>query len=519
MLDLKLQNCTLYDGTGNKPEQIDIGVLNKKIIALGSLASTEARQIVDCKGLFVCPGFIDVHSHSDTYLLIEPAAPSKIYQGVSTEIIGNCGASAAPIKDFSSLPSDWLQHKYPARWTTFAEYLKLLQSVSPALNVLPLVGHSRIRSWVMDYNARPATQEEISDMQKLLQECMEAGAAGLSTGLIYAPGKFAAKDEIIALVKVVARCDGIYTTHMRSEASQLLEAIKETIEVAKKTGVRLQISHLKTSGKKNWHLIDEAFELIRKAREDGLQIAADRYPYIASSTDLDVIFPSWAHAGGRKATLKILSNKNQREKLYNELKNERKKISDWATIVIGSTTETKFRGMPIAEAANILNLDCAQTALWLAEKDQLTTQAFFAGMSEKNMWKILAEPYVMIGSDASTRAITGPLSEDFPHPRAYGTFPKFLRASIDGKTVSIEEAIYKMTKLPADHFKIKKRGIIKEDYFADIVAFDPEKIRDKASYANPHQLPEGIKLLIVNGAITLNNCKPCKKRNGKVLQN
>ncbi len=305
---------------------------------------------------------------------------------------------------------------------------------------------------------------------------------------------------------------------MRSETSRLLEAIQEAITIAKQSGIRLQISHLKTSGKKNWHLIDKALELIHKAKAEGLEVCADRYPYTAACTDLDIIFPSWAHEGGRIATLQRLADSHQRRRICEELKQNRKAPDDWENIIIGSTSEPKFKGLPITRVAEILNMDCAQTALWLAEKDQLTTQAFFTGMSEANMWRILAEPYVMIGSDASIRAPTGPLSKDFPHPRAYGTFTKFLRAALDGKTVPIEEAIRKMTKLPADHFKIKNRGVIKERYFADIVVFDPTTVTDKASYSNPHQLSEGIKLVIVNGAIVLKDGKLSGIRSGKVLQ-
>ncbi len=518
MLDIKLINCTIYDGTGREPFQSDIGILDEKIAEIGCLKDVKAKEIVDCKGLAICPGFIDTHTHSDAYLFIEPAAPSKIYQGVTTEVIGNCGASAAPIRDFSMLPFDWAQQEYPRKWSTFAEYIEALKSAPLALNVLPLVGHNRIRSWIMGYEARVATKDEILAMQNLLRECLEAGAAGLSTGLIYAPGKFAANEEIVALAKVVAEYDGIYTTHMRSEASLLLESIKETIDLAKEAGIKVQISHLKTSGKKNWHLIEEALELIRNARASGLRIAADRYPYTAGSTDLDVIFPNWAHEGGRTATLKRLVDAETKERLYNELKRERYNESDWENIIIASTSEQRFRGMPLTNVARILKLDCAQTVLWFAEKDQLATQAFFTGMSEDNMWKILAEPYVMIGSDASIRATEGPLSKDFPHPRAYGTFPKFLRASLDGKTVPVQDAIYKMTKLPADHFNIKERGIIKEGYFADLVAFAPQRVQDQATYSNPHQLSAGIELVIVNGTITLYGGKITEKRSGKVLQ-
>ncbi len=202
MLDLKLKNCTLYDGTGGKSRQVDIGILNEKIAVLGNLAKEPAHQTIDCNALAVCPGFIDAHTHSDAYLLIEPYAHSKIYQGVTTEIIGHCGASAAPIKDFNNLPFDWAQQEYSTKWNTFAEYLSLLKSVAPALNVLPLVGHNRIRSWVMNYEARYATKDELAQMERLLEECLEAGAAGLSTGLIYNPGKFASLEEIIHLAKI-----------------------------------------------------------------------------------------------------------------------------------------------------------------------------------------------------------------------------------------------------------------------------------------------------------------------------
>ena len=296
MFDLLIRGALIYDGSGAEPVLGNLAVNGDRIAAVGELAGAVARNVIDAAGKALSPGFIDVHSHSDTYLLIEPSAPSKISQGVTTEIVGNCGASAAPRTPLTRLPFDWADKPYPASWESVADYRALLEQVRPAVNVMMLAGHNRLRSDIMGYAARPATADEVAGMCRLLEQSFDAGARGLSTGLLYTPGCFSEPGEVQELARVAARRGGIYTTHMRSEGSRLLESLDETLDLGRTTGVRLQVSHLKTSGRAHWGKLDAALDRLRSARAAGLDVAADRYPYTAASTDLDVLLPDWAAA-------------------------------------------------------------------------------------------------------------------------------------------------------------------------------------------------------------------------------
>ena len=517
--DIKISGGQIIDGRGSAPVRADVGINAERITAVGDLSRIDSGIVIDATGRFVCPGFIDVHTHSDTYLLIEPASPSKIFQGVTTEVTGNCGASAAPISDISQLPSDWADKVYPGVWNSVAQYRELLDRARPAVNVVMLVGHNTLRRNVVGYDNRPATPRELQCMLQLLEQSMDEGAGGFSSGLIYAPGMYAPADEIVELARVAARFDGIYTSHMRSEGDRLLEAITETIGIGEQTGVRVEISHLKTAGADNWSKLDRAFATIRTARDRGLCVAVDRYPYISGATDLDVVLPAWASAGGRDAILARLADETLTSRMRSEMIASRPE-SDWAGITVGSTTAAanrKFRGMNLAHVAATLELHPVDAILHLCRSDRLMTGAFFAGMNWDNMLRILAEPYVMLGSDASLRSPTGPLSHDYPHPRAYGSFVRFLRMALDNKTVTLQEAVRKMTSLPAQHFNIARRGVLAEGMYADIAVFDPGTLRETTSYADPHRLAEGIDHVIVNGIPTLDHAVLSGQRAGRFL--
>jgi N-acyl-D-amino-acid deacylase len=501
MFDLVVIGGHVYDGTGSAPVETDVGVLGDRIRDVGDLSGAECDTTIHAKGRAVCPGFIDAHSHSDTYVLIEPSAESKVFQGITTEIVGNCGVSAAPRVGEYRMPSDWADKEYPGEWTSVAEYRELLEQVRPAVNIALLVGHSALRAGVMGYGDRAAGEEDLDGMGRLLDEALEQGARGLSTGLIYAPGMFASTEEIIRLSAIIAKYDGIYTSHMRSEGRNLPAAIEEALRIGREAGVRVEVSHLKTAGRQNWGLLDEALNLLRGARARGEQVAADRYPYLCSCTELDVIFPDWAAQGGRDAALSRVRDKADRAAIREHLLQSRGE-QYWSTIVVGSTSHPdnrKYRGKPLPDIAADLGMDSVDTVLHLVDTDELKTTAFFFGMSEENMWRIYEEPYVMVGTDASLRATRGVLSEDYPHPRAYGSFTRFLRACLDGKTVSPAEGIRKMTSLPAEHFHLKSRGTIRKGSIADIVVFDPVALRDRSSWEQPHVLSEGVEHVIVNG--------------------
>ncbi len=512
--DILIQHGCIYDGTSPNPNHCDIGINGSSIARMDDLAGADAKLRVDASGMIVCPGFIDSHSHSDTYLLIEPSAASKIYQGITTEICGNCGASAAPLNGAYKMPSDWLDKEYAKPWKTVAEYRERYAEACPAINAALLVGHNTLHAGICGYEPRGGSPDEMKAMKSALAQALEEGVIGLSSGLAYPPGSAVPREEIIELAQTVAARGGLYTTHMRSESAGLIEAIDEAIDIAERSGCRLQISHLKASGKGNWHRIDAAFDRIRSA-QNRIQIGADRYPYTASSTDLDILLPTWATYGGRDAILARIRNPESRRRLLEELNQN---PSDyWDNVMVGSTRLEAFKGKYLPEVATDLGMDRAEAFLYLIDSDDLKTGGIFFSMSETNLWRVLAEPYVSIGSDGSMRAPWGPLGQDHPHPRAYGSHTRFLRAALDGKTVPLAEAIHKMTGLPAEQFGLAKRGVLKEGNAADVLVFDPAAIKEKTTYARPHQLSEGMRHIFVNGIHTLAEGRPTGMRGGTFL--
>lgn len=517
--NLLIQNGEVLDGTGAEAMRADVGICGDRIAAVGDLSQAEATDVIDASGQMVCPGFIDVHSHSDAYLLIEPRASSKVFQGITTEVCGNCGASAAPRLGGAKLPSDWQDKPFPGTWSTVAEYRELFEQVKPAVNEALLIGHNTLHRGVCGYEPRGANPDELKKMCRALEQALDEGGCGLSTGLIYPPASAVPREEIVALTQVVAKHGGIYTSHMRSEGRQLLEAIDEALDIGRRSSARIQISHLKTSGKANWHKLEAALEKIEAARKEGIEVSADRYPYTAAQTDLDIILPDWALYDGKEAVLTRLADSKVRKKIRKEILEERGEFG-FSTVMIGSVENPKyhtFKGMILEEAAEKLNMEPVDALLRIIEKDELRTGGIFFGMSEENMWRILEQPWVMIGCDASLRAPDGILSHDHPHPRAYGSFTKLLRAALDGQTVPLPEMVRKMTSLPAQQFRITDRGVLKKENFADIVVFNLEKIKEKTSYSNPHQLSEGIEALVVNGKLTIANGQLTGRKNGSFL--
>jgi len=518
--NLIIRNGEVLDGTGAEAIRTDIGICGDRIAAIEDLSQATAKTVIDATGQMVCPGFIDAHSHSDAYLLLEPRASSKVFQGITTEVCGNCGASAAPRLGDAKLPSDWQDKPFPGTWSTVAEYRELFEQAKPAVNEALLIGHNTLHRGICGYEPRGATPDELKEMCRALEQALDEGGCGMSTGLIYPPSSAVPREEIIELAKIVSKRSGIYTSHMRSEGKQLFEAIDEALNIGRKSGARVQISHLKTSGKANWNKLDAALEKIEAARAEGIEVAADRYPYTAAQTDLDIVLPDWAIQGGAQAELARLSDPQTRQKIRNEILEERGEFG-LSTVMIGTVEDPELqhlKGLKMNQASSLLEMDPVDALLHIIEKDKLRTGGIFFGMCEENMWRILEQPWVMIGCDASLRAPDGILSHDHPHPRAYGSFTKLLRASIDGQTVSLPEMIRKMTSLAAKQFKIRDRGVLKKENFADILTFDPWKIKEKTNYSDPHQLSEGIETLIVNGTLTIQNGQLTERRNGCFLE-
>lgn len=532
--DLIIRRGRVLDGTGVPAVCADVGVSGDRITAVGDLAAATAVEVIDAADAVVCPGFIDVHTHSDTFLLIEPDAPSKLTQGITTEICGQCGGSGAPVvPQRTRLPSDWMALRYPElqsptsagrsqvcgpTWTTVAEYRNLLNQVCPAVNVVLFIGHNTIRKAVMGYEPRPATVEEVAAMARLLDQALDEGGSGLSTGLIYQPGKYATADEVLALARVAARHGARYATHMRSEGDQLIESVDEVLGLARDAGIQVQISHLKTSGAANWGKLETVIERIERARHAGLSVYADRYPYLAGGTDLDVVLPDWASAGGREAILKNLTDHTIRARVVAELDAQDR---DWSGVMIGGARHPAvraFTGRKVTEVAAALKCSSGAALVWMIVTDETRTEAFFFGMCEQNLRRIYAQPWVMVGSDASVRAPTGPLADSHPHPRAYGAFPRFLRLIQDEKLMSLPEAIRRCTSLPADAFGLAGRGRLVVGAFADMVVFNPALIRDQATYAQPHQYAAGVQQVVVNGRLSFNQGRFTGNRGGGLLQ-
>lgn len=519
MYDLILSGGLVYDGQNTPPKNQDIGIIKDKIAALGNLSKKSCHKRIKLKELVITPGFIDIHSHSDTYYFLDPYAECKIRQGVTTEVIGNCGGSAAPLYgEFRKhREKEWNPLGIKTSWSSFKEYITLLKNNGTSVNVAPLVGHGNIRGAIKGYSPTRATNNELKQMQNLLNRCIEEGAIGISTGLIYAPGMYADKSELIELVKIVKDAGGIYTTHMRNESDNVIQAVSEAITVAEKTGVKLQISHLKATGKKNWNKINEVFHIIEEGINKGIDISCDRYPYIAGNTDLDVILPNWFH--GLKENEKTIWLTKKQDILAKELTNTLP--SNWACeVMIGRVKQGKDKwaeGLFMNKISEKVHLPPEKACLELLKKSNLQVQAMFFGMSEHNLVRILKKPYVMIGSDSSLRLNKGVLKMGYPHPRVFGTFPRVLSNYTGRGRLSFKEAVYKMTGLPATKLGLENRGIIAPGAYADITVLNRQKIKDKSTYEKPFEYPQGIKLVMVNGEIVYNNGSCTKKLSGKVL--
>lgn len=506
MFDLIIKNGFIIDGTGREGYFGDVSIDGDRIVKIGDLENETAKKIINAKGLVVAPGFIDIHSHSDWRVFSTLKTENVIRQGVTTEVVGQCGDSPFPVIDdkaheiydyFSNqnISSDLL------KWSTSKEFFNTADEVGVSHNIVPLAGHGTIRMNVMGYENRKPTDKELNKMKSLVEDAMKSGAFGISTGFPYPPGLFADTQEVIELCKVVAKYDGVYTTHLRSQSTHLLEAIQEAIEIGEKSGVRVDISHLKASDRDNWGKVVKAIEIMNKARDNGLNIICDVYPYTAASNPLSSEFPSWIHEGGTEKLIERLKDRKVRGKLRNEMPKEQDEI--WSLIYICDARYDKnkiYIGKNIKEIAEVRGETSLDTACELLIENEGILQVNVICMSEEDVKYILAYNFAAIGSDGGAfikESYTG-------HPRTFGTFPAFVGRYIrDIKLVTLVEGIRRMTSLPAEFIGIKDRGVIGEKMYADVVIFDYEKIIDKATYEKPTEYPEGIEYVVVNGKIQL----------------
>ncbi|MBI4686513.1 MAG: D-aminoacylase [Nitrospirae bacterium] len=526
--DFLIKGGLVIDGlrANSEPKEIDIGIEGDRIRAIGDFSEESAKKVIDARGVCVCPGFIDAHAHSEFTLLADGRAHGKICQGVTTEINGNCGLSAAPLygEALQQREGDLEELHINERWNSLQEYFTLLNKKGFAANFATLVGHGNLRASVMGYAAREPSEVEMKKMAELLRTAMQSGAKGLSTGLIYPPGVYSTTEEINGLAKEAALHNGLYTSHLRSEGDNLLEAIEEAVKIGFKSDIDVHISHLKTSGRRNWSKIKDAFKKIDEARLIGLNISCDRYPYIAGSTDLDAVLPAWTYEGGHSKELERLKDPEVRERIRKEIQqaSEGQNGGDyWDSIMISSLNVEKnkwMEGKKISDIGKAVGRLPIELLFDILIEEDLRVSAIFFSMSEDNLREILKQPYTMIGSDSSARCFDGITAKGKPHPRGFGSFPRVLgRYFGEEKILSVTEAVYKMTGLPAKTFRIKERGVIATGFFADIIIFDHDRIKDRASFDNPFRKPDGIYYVFVNGVPALWEGEFTQELPGRIL--
>jgi len=506
-VDLLIRGGKVYDGSGDDGVLADVGISGDRIACMVETPERykgRAGKIIEAEGLSLAPGFIDTHAHSEFTLIADHRAEGKVFQGVTTEINGNCGLSAAPLlgRAGEQREQDFQEMGIKERWATFGEYFRLLEKIHPSINYATLVGHGNIRASVIGYDDREPGEGDMREMRLLLKKGISEGAIGLSTGLIYPPGVYTKTDEIIGLADDINQY--IYTTHMRSEGDALIESIRETLTIGKESGIRVHISHIKTGGQANWGKIDDAISVIEQAQREGIHVTCDRYPYTAAATDLDAVLPSWAYAGGAEEELRRLKDERERYAVRGELLSQHPEDDYWDRIAISSLqleSNKWMEGKTLLTLSNAVGKSPVDFLLDILVEEKLRIGAIFYSMNEDNLARFLSLPYAMIGSDSSARSIDGPTSKGKPHPRGFGTFPRFLgRYARDRRQMSIGKAIHKMTMLPAETFGLKERGCIREGYIADLVIFDDQRIKDRATFEEPFLKPEGIPYVLVNGS-------------------
>ena len=531
-LDILIRNGKLIDGTGNPSYISDIGIKNGVIVEINTSLEYEASRTIDAINHIVCPGFINVHSHFDDILLIMPKARSNIHQGITTLVVGNCGLGHAPIlPKRKSLIEEEIKHfkgaEFLIDYATFEEYLTKAEKIRCPVNLAFLVGYGIIRKMGgQAYENRPPTGEEVKLMKDLLRESMDAGAFGMSTGLIYAPQSFASTNEIIELAKVVGEYGGIYASHIRNEGEYIIQAMTECIEIAEKSGCKGHISHHKVAGKINWGKSIQTLKLIDEANARGVDITYDQYPYNRGASDLHAALPPWVHEGGIQHMLTRLKDLNTRFKIKHDIIQGIEGWENWISLVgfdklfissVNSDKWKKYEGYSIAEISKYLReKDEWEVFFEILIDANANVEITIENMDEEDIKRIMTADYQMFGTDC----VAIPASEAFgkSHPRGFGTYPRVLSKYVrEEKILTLEDSIRRMTSFPAQKFGIKGRGLIKKNKWADIVIFDPKMVKDKATYEKPHQFPEGIPYVIVNGIIVIDKGKQKNKKSGRVL--
>ncbi len=505
--DLVLRGAILVDGTGGPVREADVAVTGGRITAVGRIREAGAEEL-DLRGLVLAPGFIDIHSHADLNLLIEPRAESRIRQGITLEVVGQDGSSILWGQDAARERAERYRNAYGVEmdFSDLGGFLDHLDRNPVAVNVASMVGHGTLRGFVVGSDDRPATAAELARMRELVREALVQGAVGLSTGLEYTPGGFAPREELVALARELRGTGYPYASHMRNEDDCLLSAIEEALHVGRMAEVPVQVSHLKAQGRRNYWKAEVALAMIQAARGDGVDVHFDRYPYVAYATGLSNLFPGWSRDGGTAAFLRRLGDPDASQRLEAFARDKVALLGDWDSVQITSTNDATewARGRRLGELAAERGADPYELAVGLLRDNRGSVGMIGFGMSEENTETILAHPLGMVCSDGGAYAPYGPLGEGSPHPRGYGTFPRLLGHYVrDRGILTLQAAVHKVTGSPAAKLRLEDRGMVREGFAADLVAFDPDTVADRATFESPHQYPEGIVHVLVNGGITI----------------
>src|SRR5438876_9518346 len=528
--DLVITNGHIIDGTGSPWYSGDIGISNSKITAIGNLSEAARKRTIDARGMVVAPGLIDMLGQSETTILVDPRLPSKIYQGITTETTGE-GGSAAPLNDSiiqNDRPSYSHYHVTPD-WRTLRQYFSRLEKQGMGINLASYVGATQVRRMVLGDDDKQPTPEQLEQMKQLVREGMRDGAVGVSTSLEYAPAPYAKTEEIIALASEASKFGGIYATHMRNESDAVLTAIDEALRIGREAHIPVEIWQSKVAGKNNWGRMPEVVSKINAAREAGMDITADTYAYTAWFNSFSAFIPPWAHDGGDAKLIERLKDPTTRARIRKDMEtpskdwdNEWDEISgpqDVMISVVQNPALKKFQGKRLTEVAKTLNKDPMDTLFDLLIEDKAFTECAVFGMSEPDVALALQQPWVSVDNDSSGTSPEGILGEEHPHPRAYGTFPRILRKYVrEEKKLTLEEAIRKFSALPAQRMRLTDRGALKLGMWADVVVFDPETVRDVATFDDPNQLSQGMQYVLVNGVPVIDEGKMTGALPGKVLR-
>jgi len=528
--DLVITHGHIIDGTDSPWYSGDIGIRDGRIAAIGNLSDAARKRTVDAKGRVVAPGFIDMLGQSEATILVDPRLPSKIYQGITTEITGE-GGSAAPLNDaiIAADRAGYEHYKINPDWRTFRQFFARLEKQGIGINLASYVGATQVRRMVLgDADVQP-TPEQLEKMKALVRDAMRDGAVGVSTSLMYAPAPYAKTEEIIALASEASKFGGIYATHMRNESDSVLESIDEAVHIGREAHIPVEIWHFKVAGKANFGRMPELVARVNKARAEGVDVEADTYAYTAWFNSMSAFVPAWAHDGGDAKLIERLKDPATRARIRKDMEtpskdwdNEWDEISgpqDVMISVVQNPTLKKFQGKRLTEVAKTLNKDAMDALFDLLIEDKAFTECAVFGMSEPDVALALEQPWVSVDNDSSGTSPEGILGEEHPHPRAYGTFPRILRKYVrEEKKLTLEEAIRKFSALPAQRMRLTDRGVLKLGMWADVVVFDPETVRDVATFDDPNRLSEGMEYVLINGVPVIENGKMTGALPGRVLR-